>query len=182
MNKIIAALVVALVSPIIIFGLLVVIFSLGRPLIFRQKRIGLAGEPFNIIKMRTMSGTEPKVGAAPTSYSEQTTLATRFLRRSKIDELPQLFNIMSGDMNFFGPRALRYCSPYGKASSRYLMVRQSVRPGVIGLSQVENLDHTNARRRLASDLVYIKNAGFRIHFYIFLKLFKRLIQFRKENI
>jgi lipopolysaccharide/colanic/teichoic acid biosynthesis glycosyltransferase len=136
----------------------------GGPIIFAQDRSGLNGRVFKIFKFRTMTVLEDgdEVRQAVRG-DERVTRAGRWLRRTSIDELPQLFNILIGDMSLVGPRphAVAHDRYYGKAIPRYLE-RQAVKPGLTGVAQIngargETRDIDDMKRRVELDLWYIEN-------------------------
>ncbi len=120
--------------------------ALGRPVLFRQVRPGLGGEPFTLVKFRTMR-------AGPGDDAERLTRFGRLLRSTSLDELPELWNVLRGDMSLVGPRPLlvEYLELYSPEQAR----RHEVRPGLTGLAQVEarNLGHWDDR--LALDVAYV---------------------------
>ena len=179
-SKTVAMLLLLVSMPIMLITGLLVYISIGAPIYFTQQRRGLRGKTFNIVKFRTMKGGDSKIESS-IQYKLRTTKITRFVRRSKIDELPQLINVLRGDLNFFGPRALLPDSPLGIQNSKYRDLRSSVVPGIIGLAQVKNLDHTNARRRLAADILFIQRDSIYLRLLICSLLIVRLASFSKEK-
>lgn len=146
----------ALLSPIIAIAAVIVYFTMGSPIIFKQSRPGRNQQPFNILKLRTMKNTVDADGRL-LSDSERITNTGRVLRRTSIDELPQLLNILRGEMSFIGPRPLlfRYL-PYFRDHER---TRFDVRPGIAGLAQARGRNTLNWDERLASDVEYVANLG-----------------------
>lgn len=179
-SKVMAIFLLALFLPVLFIAAILVYISIGKPIFFTQPRRGLNGKLFDIIKFRTMKGGDSKVKSF-THYKLRTTKITRLLRRSKIDEMPQFINVLRGELNFFGPRALLPDSPLGIQNAKYLELRGSIMPGIIGLAQVKNLDHTNARRRLAADILFIKRDSLYLRLVICKLLINRLASFRKEK-
>ena len=179
MGKLIAFFSVVFCMPLLLFGALIVLITLGRPIFFQQERLGQGGEKFHLIKFRSMKGGD-KVVISEADYLERTTKLTRLLRTFKLDELPQLFNVLNGDINFFGPRPLSY-DYYKHPLPKYKAMRLSVKPGILGLSQVLGLDHTEARRRLAGDILYVKKSSAMLRLQIFIMLFWRFIKPISDN-
>lgn len=119
-----------------------------------------------------MRGSDKAVNSQK-EYFERTSRVTRFIRRSKLDEIPQLFNIITGDLVFFGPRALPMMAFEG-VNWRVIEERHSVAPGIVGLSQVLNLDHNKSKRRLTCDLYFVRNNTVHMRLFILFRLFIRL--------
>jgi lipopolysaccharide/colanic/teichoic acid biosynthesis glycosyltransferase len=120
--------------------------SMGRPVLFRQVRPGLHAEPFELVKFRTM-----RDGDAPDA--ERITPLGRFLRSTSLDELPELWNVLRGDMSLVGPRPLlvAYLDRYSPRQAR----RHEVRPGLTGLAQVSGRNLTTWEQRLEMDVAYV---------------------------
>lgn len=180
MNKLVAFLLIVIVSPLMVIVSALVFFSLGKPILFRQKRLKSSGQNFIILKFRTMSGGGMDL-LSEDDYFERTTPITRFLRATKLDELPQLFNIILGDMVFFGPRALPEKSLSLDVPKKYISLRNSVLPGIIGIGQIFGLDHRNPRRRLAADIYFIKNNNACMRANLVFRLIKFLVN-RTEKV
>lgn len=120
--------------------------TLGKPVLFRQRRPGLRAEPFTLIKFRTMrDGLEPD--------EQRLTRFGRFLRSTSLDELPELLNVLRGDMSLVGPRPLRveYLDRYTPEQAR----RHAVRPGITGLAQITGRNTQTWDERLALDAWYV---------------------------
>ena len=149
-----------LALPMLIVAILVRIDSPG-PVLFRQKRLGLNGCVFEMYKFRSM-----RVGAEHTGsgvYSDdrdpRQTRVGRFLRKTSLDELPQLFNILKGDMSLIGPRPERpqFVEKFKEEIPRY-MIKHQVRPGMTGWAQVNGYrGDTSIRKRIDCDIYYIEN-------------------------
>ncbi len=136
----------------VVVGLLALVLQ-GRPILFVQVRPGLHERPFRLVKFRTMShGNQALDGASREKY---TTRFGKILRSLSIDELPQLVNILRGDMSFVGPRPLlmEYLPLYSREQRR----RHNVRPGLTGLAQIEGRNQVPWERRLALDVLYADN-------------------------
>jgi lipopolysaccharide/colanic/teichoic acid biosynthesis glycosyltransferase len=131
--------------------------TMGRPVLFRQQRPGLHGEPFELVKFRTMSDPTDTV----TLHS--TTRVTRLgavLRATSLDELPSLWNVVRGDMSLVGPRPLlmAYLDRYTPEQAR----RHEVRPGVTGLAQISGRNAVTWDARLALDVQYVERRSLRL--------------------
>ena len=131
---------------------------LGRPVLFRQRRPGLHGEPFTILKFRTMRPVD--VPAGRVDDASRLTRLGRFLRATSLDELPTLVNVLHGDMSLVGPRPLlmAYLTRYSPAQAR----RHDVRPGLTGLAQVSGRNAVGWDERLALDVEYVDTRSMRL--------------------
>jgi putative colanic acid biosynthesis UDP-glucose lipid carrier transferase len=165
LDKSAAIVALALLSPIMLATALVIKTTSPGPILFRQKRTGWNGEEFDIYKFRSMyaEGTEPSYVPQATRDDPRITAVGRFIRRTSIDELPQLFNVLNGTMSLVGPRphALSHNDDYSKRISNYL-TRLRIKPGITGLAQVrgyrgETKELDRMVKRVESDIEYINN-------------------------
>ena len=126
--------------------------TMGRPVLFRQTRPGLRGEPFVLYKFRTMRDAVDAAGR-PLPDAERLTRLGRLLRSTSVDELPQLWNVLKGDMSLVGPRPLlmEYLPRYSPEQAR----RHEVRPGLTGLAQVDGRNALDWDTKLALDVAYV---------------------------
>lgn len=140
--------------------------SLGRPLIFRQERAGLGGRTFTIVKFRTMHDTRDAEGRLLPDGERETAL-TRFIRRVRLDEIPQLLSILNGDIAFVGPRPLKpeTIQAFGALGA----VRCTVRPGLTGWAQVNGNTKLNDRQKLALDVWYVDHRSMALDAKILVK-------------
>jgi lipopolysaccharide/colanic/teichoic acid biosynthesis glycosyltransferase len=140
-----AALVLVLATPVVVLLALAVLLALGRPVLFRQRRAGRHGAPFTLLKFRSM-----REGTA--SDAARLSRFGRWLRASGLDELPQMINILRGEMSMVGPRPLPcdYTALFSETEARRLWVR----PGLFGLAQAEGRNALPWSRRLAFDMQY----------------------------
>lgn len=152
---------IAVTSPIMLAAAVLVKASGPGPVIFKQERVGLHNKPFSMYKFRSMAmqtpGEEKK--AWTVKDDPRVTKVGKLLRRTSLDELPQLFNILKGDMSLVGPRPERpgWVEKFREEIPRY-MVRHQVRPGLTGWAQVNGLrGDTSIRKRIEYDLYYIEN-------------------------
>lgn len=161
--------------PLVIFGAVLVLATMGRPILFLQMRTGLGGAPFRMYKLRTMRNCSGVAEAKTTSHRSdpRITPAGRWLRRTRIDELPQLWNVLIGDMSVIGPRpewtilSEEYARDLPVYSYRHL-----VRPGITGWAQVRSgyaADLAETRTKVGYDLFYIKNLSFSLDIQILMR-------------
>ena len=161
-------------SPILLAVALLVRVKLGSPVLFRQQRPGLHGQPFMMMKFRTM-GDAFDCDGQPLPDAERLTRFGRWLRTSSLDELPELINILRGDMSLVGPRPLlmRYLPLYSPEQAR----RHEVQPGLTGWAQINGRNALSWDEKFALDLWYVENRSFlldvRILWLTALKVVKR---------
>lgn len=141
-------------SPVIIFVALLIRYQMGSPVLFRQTRPGMHGKPFKMVKFRTMRDALDAQGNELPDAARLTRLG-RFLRSSSLDELPEFWNVLKGDMSIVGPRPLlmEYLPRYSKEQFR----RHEVRPGVTGWAQVNGRNAISWDEKFAYDLWYVDN-------------------------
>jgi len=130
---------------------LLVLFKLGRPVLFRQMRPGLHGKPFELVKFRTMRPVDPSHGWI--DDASRLTPFGKWLRSTSLDELPTLWNVLRGDMSLVGPRPLlvQYLNRYTTEQAR----RHDVRPGITGLAQVRGRNGLTWEAKLRLDVEYV---------------------------
>jgi lipopolysaccharide/colanic/teichoic acid biosynthesis glycosyltransferase len=158
-----ATLVGVLLSPLLAGLALAIRLTMGSPVFFRQLRPGYRGEPFEVVKFRTMKDAADADGN-PLPDEERLTRLGIFMRRLSLDELPQLWNIARGDMSFIGPRPL--LMEFLKWYSPEQMRRHDVKPGVTGWAQVQGRHDIPFSKRLALDVWYVDNRSLRLDFKI----------------
>jgi lipopolysaccharide/colanic/teichoic acid biosynthesis glycosyltransferase len=139
-------------SPVLAWIALVLVLTQGRPVLFRQVRPGRDGKPFTMVKFRTMRPTRPGEVYYLTDEERMTRLG-RFLRSSSLDELPELWNVLRGEMSLVGPRPLlmEYLDQYSKVEAR----RHEVRPGITGWAVVNGRNLVEFDDRLQLDVWYV---------------------------
>lgn len=163
-----------LLAPVMAVIAAVIAIGLGRPVLFRQRRPGLHGKPFIVVKFRTMIDSRDSTGR-PEPDAERLTRLGQLLRKTSLDELPQLWNVLRGEMSLVGPRPLmmEYLSRYSPEQSR----RHDVCPGITGWSQINGRNAASWPRRLALDVWYVDHQSFLLDLKIlvltFWKVFKR---------
>ncbi|WP_108651567.1 sugar transferase [Dongshaea marina] len=159
-DLIVSSLLILLSSPVLLLAALLIRRDSGGPALFRQQRVGLDGRPFEMLKFRSMVvDAERRGGYATQTDDPRITKLGRVLRRTSIDELPQLFNVLRGEMSLVGPRPN---VPEQKAeySEEQWRLRHRVRPGITGLAQARLRSRATWEQRLALDLEYCDRAGF----------------------
>ena len=163
---------------IVLFPLLLVVFflikfKLGSPVIFKQARPGLNGENFKILKFRTMTDERDEYGKLLPD-SDRLTSFGKFLRSTSIDELPELINIIKGDMSIVGPRPLlvKYLPLYNEEQRH----RHDVRPGLTGLAQVNGRNAISWEDKFKYDVEYVNNVSFIGDFKIILQTVLKVFQ------
>ena len=169
------ALLIALSPLFAVICCLVLLFE-GRPVFFRQLRPGQHEQPFEILKFRTMASLS---GRDVNEDFQRITRLGRILRRSSLDELPNLINVVKGDMSFVGPRPL--LEPYLEIYSDYHRLRHLVRPGMTGLAQVAGRNLLTWKHRLDLDLYYVENLSLLLDIKILFQSLNVVIRMRGIN-
>lgn len=157
LDVLLSLLAIIFLSPLMLVICLIIICDDGMPVIFRQDRVGRDDKLFKIKKFRTMKNGAPNLSTADFEESDEyITRSGKFLRRTSLDELPQLFNVLAGDMSFIGPRPTLTYHPwrleeYSDAQRR----RFEVRPGITGLAQVHGRKTIDWNDRIKYDVEYV---------------------------
>lgn len=148
-----------ILSPVLAVIAAVIRLGSEGPAVFRQERAGISGRPFVFYKFRTMKADADPFGPSPKSGQDgRLTKAGRFLREYSLDELPQLYNILRGDMSLIGPRPL-YLSQIPEWNERQKK-RLLVKPGLTGLAQIRGRGALTQEEKLELDVQYVERAGF----------------------
>jgi lipopolysaccharide/colanic/teichoic acid biosynthesis glycosyltransferase len=166
---------VIVLSPLILILSILVYFKLGNPVLFCQKRVGMNEKIFTLYKFRTMTDDCDKSGELLPDIERLTRFGS-FLRKSSLDELPQLYNVLKGDLSLIGPRPLlvEYLLHYNKFQKR----RHNVRPGITGWAQVNGRNAILWDEKFKLDVYYVENISLRLDLKI---MFKTLISVTKRS-
>jgi len=164
-----------LLSPVVAVLCILVRSKLGSPVLFRQVRPGMDGRPFNMVKFRTMTDERGPDGALLPDAQRLTALGA-WLRSTSLDELPELFNVLKGDMSLVGPRPLLmdYLSLYDDRQAR----RHEVRPGITGWAQINGRNALSWEEKFELDVWYVDNRSLGLDIKI---LFKTVLQVLKRD-
>jgi lipopolysaccharide/colanic/teichoic acid biosynthesis glycosyltransferase len=167
-----SSILLVVLSPLLVLVSLWILFSTGSPILFSQTRLGEGGVPFEIFKFRTMVPgavdlRNPDGSTFSTSDDPRVTQVGRFLRRTSLDELPQLLNIFKGEMSLVGPRPdqVDQLTYYTEEE----MLKLSVRPGITGLAQISGRNQISWQQRKSLDLEYVRNQSLWLDMQILLK-------------
>ena len=163
--------------PLLAIVALAVLATLGRPVLFAQQRPGLHGRSFRLVKFRTMKPPATS-GGRTLSDAERLTRFGRFLRSTSLDELPELWNVLKGDMSLVGPRPLlmEYLPLYTPEQAR----RHEVRPGITGWAQVNGRNSLSWEEKFQLDVWYVENRSVGLDLRILLATVWRV--FRREGV
>ncbi|MDG1279225.1 MAG: sugar transferase [Algoriphagus sp.] len=168
-----ALLIILLACPILMFTWGILLLQNQGKAFFYQERPGKNQVPFYIIKFKTMNDRKDKEGKLLPD-NERLTLFGKYVRKFSIDELPQLFNVLKGDMSLIGPRPLllKYIPLYNAEQNR----RHEVRPGITGWAQVNGRNQISWTRKFELDVEYVDNLSFALDFKIFWLTILKIIQ------
>ncbi len=173
LDIIFALILIVLGFPLIIIGIILIKLDSKGPLLFRQERIGYKNKKFIVYKLRTMDLLPFDENGNRRKDKDRVTKAGKIIRKLSIDELPQLINIVKGDMSFIGPRPLlvRYYSYYTDEELR----RHNIRPGITGLAQVNGRSNLKWEDRFLYDVQYVDNLSFIMDIKIVFLTVKKVI-------
>lgn len=154
-------------SPLMVAAAILIKINRDGPVLFKQERPGLDGKIFTVYKFRTMSvRTHDKSGRELADFERMTKVGS-FLRKTSVDELPQLINILKGDMSFIGPRPL--LTEYLELYTPEQMRRHEVRPGISGLAQVRGRNTISWEEKFRLDVEYVDSISLKTDIHIFFK-------------
>ena len=172
LDIIIASIALILLSPLYAFVAYKVKKNLGSPVLFRQVRPGLNGKPFEMIKFRTMKDAVDAQGN-PLTDSERLTPFGKMLRSTSLDEMPELWNVIKGDMSVVGPRPLlmEYLPLYNEEQAK----RHNVRPGMTGHAQVNGRNAISWEEKFKLDTWYVENQSIWLDFKIMFKTVHKVL-------
>ena len=162
--------------PLYVFLFVLIYIGMGRPIFFRQERPGLKEKIFSIYKFRTMTDErDPDGNLLPDAHRLQG--LGKFIRSTSLDELPQLFNVLKGEMSFIGPRPLlvEYLPLYNNEQKR----RHDVKPGITGWAQVSGRNAISWEEKFAHDVYYVENLSFALDMKILYLTIKKVLM-RKD--
>jgi lipopolysaccharide/colanic/teichoic acid biosynthesis glycosyltransferase len=172
-DRVLAIVLLLLLSPLIVITAAVVYFALGKPIFFKQIRAGKDGRLFTIYKFRTMIDARDNKGELLSDEDRLNDIG-KFIRSTSLDELPQIFNILKGDMSFVGPRPLlaEYLKLYNDRQKR----RHEVKPGITGWAQINGRNAISWQKKFDLDVWYVDNCSFWLDMKIFYKTFFKLVK------
>lgn len=161
-------------SPIMIISMIIVFFQDFKKPIFSQRRVGIDNKEFTLYKIRSMVFDAERDGVKWAGKDDgRVTLFGKFIRKTRIDELPQLFNVLNGEMSIVGPRPeLEFFYKKFEKTIPNFRDRLAVKPGLTGLAQVNGGYELSPKEKLEYDLEYIDNRGFKTDIYILFKTIK----------
>lgn len=178
MDRTLAGAILFFLIPLFLVLMLLISLVFNTNPLFFQGRLGYKGKVFNVIKFKTMRDIRDSNGnLLPDNL--RLTFFGRLLRALSLDELPQLFNIIKGDMSFIGPRP--FIKDYRDLYTKNEMRRHSVKPGITGWAQVNGRNSVTWKEKFAYDLHYVDNASFLLDLNIIIKTFRVLIKTKLVN-
>ncbi|MEB7746980.1 sugar transferase [Staphylococcus equorum] len=174
----ISILILIFTIPITMITFFLIMFSLGKPILFKQERAGFHGKPFKIIKFRTMSNeTDSNGNLLPNE--RRVSKVGDFIRKTSIDELPQLINVLKGDLSIVGPRPLHL--EYNEYYNEEQKKRLDVKPGITGWAQINGRNAISWENKFKLDVWYVKNQSFKVDMYILYKTLGNVISKKDIN-
>jgi sugar transferase EpsL len=177
LDILLASMLFLLLLPFLVVMGIAVRVSIGSPILFRQQRPGLGGVPFELLKFRTMANAIDAAGR-PLPDEQRLTSLGRILRALSLDELPELLNVIAGDMSLVGPRPLlmQYLDRYSPTQAR----RHEVKPGITGWAQINGRNAISWEERFALDVWYVDHRSTLLDLRILMTTVRKV--FRREGI
>ena len=173
MNKIIALLLLVFFLPLIIFAGLYIVIVDGFPVLYVQKRAGINNTYFKIFKLRTMKKNTPEIATDKLTV-DSFIYGGKMLRKLSLDELPQLINIIKGDINFIGPRPALHNQTDLINKRKHLGISK-LKPGITGWAQVNGRDNNSENEKIKFDFYYLENKSFNLNCLIIYKTFIKVL-------
>ena len=172
-DKTLALFLLILISPLLAFVFLLIIVLIGKSIFFKQKRPGKDGKIFTIYKLRTMTNEKDEEGNLLPDEQRLHSFG-RLIRSLSLDEIPQLFNVIKGEMSFIGPRPLliEYLPLYNEEQKR----RHDIKPGITGWAQVNGRNSISWKKKFELDTFYVDNISFLLDMRIVWLTLKKIIQ------
>ena len=172
-DLVVASIATLFLSPVFFVVGVLVYWKLGSPILFRQQRPGLHGKPFTLYKFRTMTDARDADGNLLPD-AERLTNFGRFLRRTSLDELPELINVLKGDMSLVGPRPLlmQYLDRYTPKQAR----RHEVRPGITGWAQINGRNAITWEEKFRLDVWYVDHVSMRLDLEILFRTIWKVLK------
>lgn len=171
LDFLIASLLLLIIWPLLLIVAIAIKLDSKGPALFKQVRTGKKGKEFTLYKFRSMTANN---NFYDTTVEDQVTRVGRFIRKTSLDELPQIFNIIKGEMSFIGPRP--WIVDYAKLFTKHQRKRLEVLPGITGLAQCSGRNNLNIKDRINIDVEYVNNISLRLDLYIFFKTVKCVLK------
>lgn len=171
LDFLIATVLLLIIWPILFIVAIAIKLDSKGPALFKQIRTGKKGKEFTLYKFRSMTVNN---NFYDTTIEDQVTRVGRFIRKTSLDELPQIFNIIKGEMSFIGPRP--WIVDYAKLFTKHQRKRLEVLPGITGLAQCSGRNNLNIKDRINIDVEYVNNVSLRLDLYIFFKTIKCVLK------
>ena len=175
LNRLLALIFLVILSPVLIFVALVIYIEDGSPIFFKQKRVGINYTFFNIYKFRSMKNNTPNVATHLLNNPDQYLLKIgKFIRRTSLDELPNLFNIIKGEMVFVGPRPALY-NQDDLMTFRVATGVSKLKPGITGWAQINGRDEISISQKVQLEQEYLYKKSFLFDIEILIKTFTNVL-------
>lgn len=171
LDFLIATLLLLIIWPLLLIVAIAIKLDSKGPVLFKQIRTGKKGKEFTLYKFRSMTVNN---NFYDTTIEDQVTRVGRFIRKTSLDELPQIFNIIKGEMSFIGPRP--WIVDYAKLFTKHQRKRLEVLPGITGLAQCSGRNNLNIKDRINIDVEYVNNVSLRLDLYVFFKTIKCVLK------